>query len=363
MKKYDRYTELKRRRIMAEENSILEEGCELHIDKWHDTCCILPDCCEDIWFIADGKINVGIYEPEQKLFCMADCMGIDLKNVRQWRYIGTSKQIAKYPKEKQIVAASVPGFPCLITGIFTDHCYDEATGDEFSGLILDDIYCFDNCCDCDCIKWDNVFYWYELPEEPLALLEPVGDSVLAVFPDAQTIIVDETGETVEEISEEPTEVEESDTDAGESSIAKYSSKAEVLSDEEKYMMESFKRNYKKSLKESETEEIEMNDVEIEDIEPIQESFEVSEDNVWYVFDTLGEMLGWEELCLSLAKAMGTDRLRSDLEYICRVTDVEFEDEEEEEESVEIEEPVEESIDDFDFMPESLSKQVREYLNR
>jgi hypothetical protein len=138
------------------------------IDRWHDTHEILPDC-DNVWFIADGKIYVGLYEPEQQIFCMADGLGVELKDVRQWKFLA-DKEIIGYPKEKEIVAIEVPDFPCPVTGIFSDHLVDEETGDEFSGVILDDEYQF---CEigADSIHWEKVFSWYHLPDEPLKILD------------------------------------------------------------------------------------------------------------------------------------------------------------------------------------------------
>lgn len=157
----------------------------LFIDKWHDTCEVLPDY-DNVWFIADGKICVGIYEPEQKVFCMADGMGFELKNVRQWKYVGIDKQIAKFPNEKQIIAVSIPKIPCLATGIFTDHCIDEKTGDEVSAVILD--------WEMGIVPFKEVSYWFEIPQEPLVVLEPVGDAPLAVIPTPEKFVPNEVSE-------------------------------------------------------------------------------------------------------------------------------------------------------------------------
>lgn len=140
----------------------------LFVDKWQDTLELLPDC-DNVWFIADGKIYIGLYEPEQEIFCMADGLGVPLANVRQWKYV-TDKEVVGYPKEKQIVAVDVPDFPCPVTGIFSDHLVDEETGDEFSGIVLDEEYTF---CEngCDSIKWNEVFAWYPLPDEPLKVID------------------------------------------------------------------------------------------------------------------------------------------------------------------------------------------------
>ena len=144
----------------------------LFVDKWQDTLELLPDC-DNVWFIADGKIYIGLYEPEQEIFCMADGLGVPLSNVRQWKYV-TDKEVVGYPKEKQIVAVDVPDFPCPVTGIFSDHLVDEETGDEFSGVLLDDEYTF---CEngCDSIAWSNVFAWYPLPDEPLKVIDVDND--------------------------------------------------------------------------------------------------------------------------------------------------------------------------------------------
>lgn len=160
----------------------------LFIDKWHDTCDILPDS-DDVWFIYNGKICVGVYEPEQKVFCMADGLGVELKNVRQWKYVGINKQIAKYPDEKQVVAISVPTLPCLATGIFTDHCVDEKTGDEVSAVILD--------WEMGIIPFNKISHWFEIPSEPLVVLEPVGDAPIAVMPTPETFVPNEASASVE----------------------------------------------------------------------------------------------------------------------------------------------------------------------
>lgn len=157
----------------------------LFIDKWHDTCEILPDS-DDVWFISGGKICVGVYEPEQKIFCMADGLGVELKDVRQWKYVGINKQIAKFPKEKQVIAVSLPGLPCLATGIFSDHLIDEDTLDEVSGVVLD--------WDLGVVPYNQVSYWYEIPEEPLVVLEPVGDAPLAVMPSPEVFVPNEVSE-------------------------------------------------------------------------------------------------------------------------------------------------------------------------
>ena len=167
---------------------------QLFIEEWHDTCLALPEY-DDVWFIADGRLCVGKYEPNQQLFCMADGFGVELKDVRQWKYVGVDKQIAKYPKEKQIVAVQTPDYPCLITGIFTDHCIDDETGDEVSAIITDEeVYNFE-----DIIDWKKVLYWYVLPELPIVILEPVGDAITIALPDTEEVIVDRTGVTTNDL--------------------------------------------------------------------------------------------------------------------------------------------------------------------
>ena len=167
---------------------------QLFIEEWHDTCLALPEY-DDVWFIADGRLCVGKYEPNQQLFCMADGFGVELKDVRQWKYVGVDKQIAKYPKEKQIVAVQTPDYPCLVTGIFTDHCIDEETGDEVSAIITDEeVYNFE-----DIIDWKKVLYWYVLPELPIVILEPVGDAITIALPDTEEVIVDRTGVTTNDL--------------------------------------------------------------------------------------------------------------------------------------------------------------------
>lgn len=178
----------------------IKESNSLFIDEWHDTCEFLPDEGEDIWFIFDGKIRVGFFEPQQQIFCMADGLGADIRDVRQWKYVGAEKQIAIYPKERQIVAVSIKDFPCLALGIFTDHCVDTDTYKEKSGVILDSDYEFKD----RAVDFKNINYWYNLTEAPLVVLDPIEDSVLAVFPDEQEVIADRTGVVLDT----PPEVEE-----------------------------------------------------------------------------------------------------------------------------------------------------------
>lgn len=165
----------------------------MFIDEWHDACEVLPDSGEDVWFIFDEQIKVGVYEPIQRIFCMADGFGAELKDVRQWKYVGVEKQFLRYPKEHQVIACSVVGYPCLVTGIFTDHCIDEETYNETSAVILDEDYKgLDKAVD-----WKRVSYWYNFTEEPFVILDPVGDSILTVFPDTQTVIKDKTGVVID----------------------------------------------------------------------------------------------------------------------------------------------------------------------
>lgn len=62
-------------------------------------------------------------------------------------------------------------------------------------------------------------------------------------------------------------------------------------------------------------------------------------DIWDAYDKAVEMLGAEELCLSLAKAMGTAELEDNLRYIDRMAELGIfsDDEEEDEEEEEIEE--------------------------
>ena len=109
------------------------------LDQWHFLDDIYPENKESVWFVANGKMYVGTYSEVQGAIILADGEGIGLNDVVDWKAMG-SKQIAVYPKEKDILAAEIPGFPALVMGIFTDHIIDEETGDEVSGIILDDIY-------------------------------------------------------------------------------------------------------------------------------------------------------------------------------------------------------------------------------
>lgn len=225
------------------------------IDRWHDTHELLPDC-DNVWFIADGKIYVGLYEPEQQIFCMADGLGVELKEVRQWKYL-SDKEVIGYPKEKEIIAIENPDFPCPITGIFSDHLICEETGDEFSGVLLDEEYEF--CKNgCDSLPWEDVFAWYHLPEEPLKVLEPTDvypiaidtpfktdETVEDIVEDGAAPTVMEPTETVEDIAGpnpepiiEEGEAEVIPTAEGESAIAASKTEEEPIEEEERLVRES-----------------------------------------------------------------------------------------------------------------------------
>ena len=63
--------------------------------------------------------------------------------------------------------------------------------------------------------------------------------------------------------------------------------------------------------------------------PMKESYsDIDYSNVWDAYDVAMGYLGAEEFCEALAKAMGTDELESNLEYIFRVYDIPFGDDEE-----------------------------------
>lgn len=62
---------------------------------------------------------------------------------------------------------------------------------------------------------------------------------------------------------------------------------------------------------------------------MKESYsDIEYDNLWEAYDIAADVLGYEELCLSLAKAMGEDELLSNLKYIFRTWDIPFMDDEE-----------------------------------
>ena len=51
-------------------------------------------------------------------------------------------------------------------------------------------------------------------------------------------------------------------------------------------------------------------------------WEIKRDSEWDAFDYLAEVLGYEELAVAIAKAIGTDELGKTLAYICRNYDIE-----------------------------------------
>ena len=63
---------------------------------------------------------------------------------------------------------------------------------------------------------------------------------------------------------------------------------------------------------------------------MKESYsDIDYSNVWDAYEIALEYLGAEELCESLAKAMGTDALEDNLKYIFRTWDIPFGDDEDE----------------------------------
>lgn len=62
---------------------------------------------------------------------------------------------------------------------------------------------------------------------------------------------------------------------------------------------------------------------------MKESYsDINYDNLWDAYDVAADALGYEELCMSLAKAMGDDELMSNLKYIFRTWDIPFMDDDE-----------------------------------
>jgi len=63
---------------------------------------------------------------------------------------------------------------------------------------------------------------------------------------------------------------------------------------------------------------------------LNESYsDINSSNAWDAYDTAIEYLGADGLCEALAKAMGTDELASNLEYIFRMYEIPFGDDDEE----------------------------------
>lgn len=55
--------------------------------------------------------------------------------------------------------------------------------------------------------------------------------------------------------------------------------------------------------------------------------DITSSNAWDAYDTAKEYMGAEELCEALARAMGTDELAENLEYIFRMYEIPFGDDE------------------------------------
>lgn len=184
--------------------TFLHENESLFVDKWHDTEDVLPETGENVWFIYNGVIEVGVYEEEQELFCMADYMGVPLKEVRQWKYVGSEKIIAAYPREREIIAVDLPEFECLALGHYTSHYEDPETGDDVRAVLLDGIYHFEGTEDMS-IAWTDVFGYYEFPELPLKVIEVCGE--------CEECCSDDESEDIELVpAEETSSVEELETE-------------------------------------------------------------------------------------------------------------------------------------------------------
>lgn len=170
--------------------------------KWFDTSVVIPESGRDVWFIADGRICVGVYEAEQKMFCMADMQGVELASVRQWCYLDGEKHKGEYPKEMQIVAAYIKDLPCFVTGIFSKHFIDTKSNSEVAGIQIDEIYDLMNLPIARSLLWTNVFEWYPLPSEPIVVLEPcdccsdvIEQNVEEMIPE----VVEDTNKEIEDI--------------------------------------------------------------------------------------------------------------------------------------------------------------------
>lgn len=72
--------------------------------------------------------------------------------------------------------------------------------------------------------------------------------------------------------------------------------------------------------------------------------DINSSNAWDAYDTAIEYLGADGLCEALAKAMGTDELASNLEYIFRMYEIPFGD------------------DEFDESVNRRKKSIKEYID-
>lgn len=138
--------------------------------KWIDSLIALPDCGEDVWFIAGDRICIGRYGSEQKVFCMADMYGYPVADIRQWCPVDGAVHKGEYPKEGQVVGAMVDGLPCFATGAFSKHFIDTKKDAEVPGIMLDEGYDVMSLPFSRIAEWSRVSEWYELPAEPLVLL-------------------------------------------------------------------------------------------------------------------------------------------------------------------------------------------------
>lgn len=104
------------------------------------------------------------------------------------------------------------------------------------------------------------------------------------------------------------------------------------------------------------------------IKSMKESYsDIDYDNLWEAYDIAAGVLGYEELCMSLAKAMGDDELMNNLKYIFRTWDIPFMDEDEEDYGLD---DYDECLDEANVVgmgggyPNAyLPKAAKEYLKR
>lgn len=148
--------------------------------KWFDSLTVIPDDGDNVWFIVEDKIHIGKYIAEAKSFMEADKSLTDLGCVRQWSPLNGVKEVCRKPQEGQIIAAEIPGLPCYVLGIFSD-CLGENLLINGPGLLLDKDYNISELNGVQSpVSWDDVFSWYELPQEPLLLLPVISVDLVPV---------------------------------------------------------------------------------------------------------------------------------------------------------------------------------------
>lgn len=204
---------------------------KLFIEKWHLAEDIEPSALEAIFFVdINGDLHVGVYNEDVHAAAMADGLGVKLEDIIQWMYVGSERELVKYPEDGETVAVEVPELGTLALGMYTDR-YVNKRGDRVKAVVLEPCYCFEDVEDALAITWDAVLSWYHVPE--ITSLRPVQkeevEDIIIVDPE----IEDEKPVEVERAPEEfEDEIQEAPAPTSEIAQAAIPKKPPVTEDEE-----------------------------------------------------------------------------------------------------------------------------------